>query len=248
VTRYKLTVEYDGGPFYGWQKQDDVPSVQGALERAAQALDGRKVVVQGAGRTDAGVHALGQVAHLDLERELAPDRVRDALNHHLRPDPVAVLLAEEVDEDFHARFSAIARHYLYRISARRPPLTLDKGHLWRVPRKLDWQAMERAAQALLGQHDFSTFRDSYCQAKSPVKTLDRCDVLRIGDEIQIICEARSFLHSQVRSMVGSLVEVGFGKWDEQDFEDALHACDRAACGPVAPPDGLYLTKVLYEAG
>jgi len=245
MIRYKLTIEYDGTPFFGWQKQDDVPSVQGALERAATALDGRPVVVQGAGRTDAGVHALAQVAHLDMQRRLASDRLRDALNHHLRPDPVAVICAEEVDEDFHARFSATARHYLYRICARRSPLTLDKGKLWRIPRKVDVSAMDRAAQFLIGEHDFSTFRDSDCQAKSPIKTIDRCDVIQIGDEIQVVCEARSFLHSQVRSIVGSLIQVGIGKWDEQDFLNALNAADRSACGPVAPACGLYLTKVLY---
>lgn len=245
MKRFKLTVEYDGGSFYGWQKQDDVPSVQGALIRAATALDGQEVMVQGAGRTDAGVHALGQVAHLDLQRDLSCDQVRDALNHYLRPDPIAVLSAELMDDEFHARFSAKARHYLYRISARRPPLTLDHGHIWRVPRKLDWQAMDMAAQELVGLHDFSTFRDSDCQAKSPIKTLDRCDVIQIGEEIQLVCEAQSFLHSQVRSIVGSLVEVGLGKWDHQDFIDALQAKDRARCGPVAPPDGLYLTKVVY---
>ncbi|VAV90831.1 tRNA pseudouridine(38-40) synthase [hydrothermal vent metagenome] len=245
MTRFKLVIEYDGGKFYGWQKQDDVPSIQGALERAATALDGQEVRVQGAGRTDAGVHALGQVAHLDLQKSLPADRVRDALNHHLRPDRIAVLAASEVDDEFHARFSARARHYLYRISARRAPLTLDAGQVWRVPRALDADRMQEAAQILLGQHDFSTFRDSYCQAKSPVKTLDRCDVNRFGDEIEIVCEARSFLHSQVRSMVGSLVETGYKKWSVQDFADAFFACDRSRCGPVAPPDGLYLTQVLY---
>jgi len=245
VKRFKLTIEYDGGSFYGWQKQDDMPTIQGSLIRAATALDGREVMVQGAGRTDAGVHALAQVAHLDLQRELNCDQVRDALNHHLRPDPIAILSAELVDDEFHARFSAKARHYLYRISARRPPLTLDRGYIWRVPRKLDWQAMDKAAQELVGLHDFSTFRDSDCQAKTPVKTIDRCDMIQIGDEIQLVCEARSFLHSQVRSMVGSMVEVGLAKWNHQDFVDALQAKDRARCGPVAPPDGLYLTKVVY---
>jgi len=245
MTRYKLTLEYDGGPFYGWQKQDDVPTVQGALERAASALDGVFVQVQGAGRTDAGVHALGQVAHLDLIRDLDAERVRDALNYHLRPDPVAVLLAEAVDDEFHARFSAKARHYLYRISARRAPLTLDKGKIWWVPRAVDSHAMHQAAQVLLGEHDFSTFRNRDCQAQSPIKTLDRIDVHAVHDEIQIICEARSFLHSQVRSMVGSLIEVGYGRWSQQQFTGALTSRERARCGPVAPPDGLYLTKVVY---
>ncbi len=246
MTRYKLTIEYDGGPFFGWQKQDNVPTVQGVLQRAATALDGCPVIVQGAGRTDAGVHALAQIAHLDMQRQLAPDRLRDALNHHLRPDPVAILQVEQVDDEFHARFSASARHYLYRIKSRRPPLTLDKGKLWQIPRHVDVQAMDEAAQILIGEHDFSTFRDSDCQAKSPIKTLDRCDVLQMGDEVQIICEARSFLHSQVRSMVGSLMQVGFGKWSRQDFLKAFEAKDRSACGPVAPPFGLYLTRVVYE--
>ncbi len=246
MTRYKICIEYDGGPFYGWQKQDDVPSVQGALERAASALDGAQVIVQGAGRTDAGVHATGQVAHLDLTRDINDRQVRDALNHHLRPDPVAVVSAEPVDDEFHARFSATARHYLYRVKPRRAPLTVDRGYAWRVPRDVDMAAMQRAAHYLLGQHDFSTFRDSDCQAQSPVKTLERFDVIRASDEIHMICQARSFLHSQVRSMVGSLLQVGIGKWDEQDFADALHAEKRSACGPVAPPDGLYLTKVIYD--
>ncbi len=246
MTRYKLTIEYDGGPFFGWQKQDNVPTVQGVLQRAATALDGCPVIVQGAGRTDAGVHALAQIAHMDMQRQLAPDRLRDALNHHLRPNPVAILQVEQVDDEFHARFSAVARHYLYRIKSRRPPLTLDKGKLWQIPRHVDVQAMDEAAQILIGEHDFSTFRDSDCQAKSPIKTLDRCDVLQMGDEVQIICEARSFLHSQVRSMVGSLMQVGFGKWSRHDFLKAFEAKDRSACGPVAPPFGLYLTRVVYE--
>lgn len=245
MTRFKLTVEYDGGPFYGWQRQDDVPTVQGALERAASHLDQQGVTIQGAGRTDAGVHALGQVAHVDMARDISPDKLRDALNHHLRPDPVAVVDAEIVDEEFNARFSAIGRKYLYRIMARRAPLTLEKGKVWRVPRKMDAAAMHEAAQLLTGQHDFSTFRDTQCQAKSPIKTLDRLDVSLVGDEIHVWAEARSFLHSQVRSMVGSLAQVGVGSWSLGDFERARDAADRTACGPVAPPDGLYLVEVVY---
>lgn len=245
MTRYKLTLEYDGGAFHGWQKLGEGPSVQAALERAVHALSGETRDVTGAGRTDSGVHALGQVAHVDIEKPLAPGRIADALNAHLRPDPIAVLSCEIAAPDFHARFDAKRRVYLYRIVDRRPPLVLERGRAWRTPRKLDVPAMHRAAQALLGQHDFTTFRDAQCQAKSPVKTLDRCDVLRAGDEVNVWCEARSFLHRQVRSMVGSLVEVGLGKWRERDLAEALAAADRARCGPVAPPDGLYLTRVDY---
>tara|TARA_R110000868_G_scaffold35362_1_gene126882 strand:- start:9341 stop:10084 length:744 start_codon:yes stop_codon:yes gene_type:complete len=245
MPRYKLTLEYDGTPFYGWQWQDHGPSVQGSLQRAAAALNGAPVIVQGAGRTDSGVHALGQVAHLDLDKDLRCDRVRDALNHHLRPDPIAVLSAEKVTEEFHARFSATKRHYLYRLIDRRSPLTLDKGQIWRVPQQLDSDAMHAAAQSLVGSHDFSTFRDAQCQAESPVKTLDEIRVSRIGEEVQLTCSARSFLHRQVRSFVGSLVEVGVGKWSVRDFKAALDAADRKRCGPVAPSDGLYLVAVDY---
>jgi tRNA pseudouridine38-40 synthase len=245
MPRYKLTIEYDGAPFSGWQRQENGPSVQASLERAAGALDGAPVIVQGAGRTDSGVHALGQVAHLDLAKDLPPDTVRDALNHHLKPDPVAVLEAERADADFHARFSAIKRHYLYRMIDRRAPLTLDRGQVWRVPRRLDAEAMHHAAQVLVGQHDFTTFRDAQCQADSPVKTLDDISVSRYGEEVQLTCSARSFLHRQVRSVVGSLVEVGVGKWSARDFKAALDAADRSRCGPVAPPDGLYLVAVDY---
>ena len=245
MPRYKITIEYDGAPYSGWQRQDNAPSVQAALERAAQALDGAPVPVYGAGRTDSGVHALGQVAHLDLTKDLGADKVRDAINYHLKPDPVAVIEAERVDDDFHARFSATSRHYLYRMIDRRAPLTLDRGQVWRVPRALDAQAMHHAAQALLGRHDFTTFRDAQCQADSPVKTLDAVSVSRYGEEVQLTCSARSFLHRQVRSMVGSLVEVGVGKWSARDFKAALDAADRSRCGPVAPPDGLYLVAVDY---
>lgn len=245
MPRYKLTLEYDGGPFAGWQRQENGPSVQGALEAAAEALDGAPVEATGAGRTDAGVHALGQVAHLDLKKNLRADTVRDALNAHLRPNPIAVLDAEEVAPDFHARFHAIARSYLFRITDRRPPLTLDAGKVWRVPQKLDAEAMHVAAQHLVGQHDFTTFRDADCQAESPVKTLDSISVSRVGAEIHVNTRARSFLHRQVRSMVGSLVEVGRGRWATGEIKKILAAADRTACGPVAPPDGLYLVRVEY---
>jgi tRNA pseudouridine38-40 synthase len=243
--RFKLTIEYDGGPFMGWQRVNNGPSVQQALEDAVARLTGVHSDVVGAGRTDSGVHALGQVAHVDLEKELAPGRVADALNAHLRPHPVAVLKAEAAAPDFHARFDAVRRVYLYRIVPRRAPLTLARGKVWRVPATLDAGAMHAAAQRLIGEHDFTTFRDAQCQAKSPVKTLDRCDVAVSGDEIHVWCEARSFLHRQVRSMVGTLVEAGLGKLSADDVADALAAKDRTRCGPVAPADGLYLVRVDY---
>lgn len=243
--RYRLTIEYDGGPFSGWQRQENGPSVQGALEEAIFKLSGETVTVTGAGRTDSGVHAFGQVAHFDLEKEFAPDKVRDALNYHLKPAPVAVLQASVVDADFHARFSATARHYLYRIVCRRAPLVLERGHAWRLSRDLDAEAMHVAAQSLIGSHDFTTFRAAECQAKSPVKTLDVLDVRRLANEIQVTASARSFLHHQVRSIVGSLKLVGEEKWQPRDMKRALEAKDRTACGPVAPADGLYLVKVDY---
>ncbi len=245
MPRYKLTLEYDGGPFQGWQRQDNGPSVQGALEAAIFKLSGETVTVTGAGRTDSGVHALGQVAHFDLEKSFTADKVRDALNYHLRPDPVAVLQAEEVSEEFHARFSAIGRHYMYRIVCRRAPLVIDRGHAWHVMHDLDDEAMHHAAQALVGHHDFTTFRASECQAKSPVKSLDKLSVRRAADEVVIEASARSFLHNQVRSIVGTLKLVGEGKWSRRDVERALKAADRKECGPVAPPDGLYLIRVDY---
>jgi tRNA pseudouridine38-40 synthase len=245
VPRYKLTIEYDGTPFAGWQIQAGQTTVQGVLMTAIEALTGEKAPVQGAGRTDAGVHARAQAAHVDLAKEWDSDTVRDALNAHLRPHPVAVVAAEKAAADFNARTSALKRHYLYRIINRRADLTLDRGRAWRVPRPLDAQAMHGAAQALLGKHDFTTFRSTECQAKSPVKTLDRLDVVRDGNEVNVLASARSFLHNQVRSMVGSLVTVGEGKWSADDLARALHARDRTACGQVAPPDGLYLMKVDY---
>jgi tRNA pseudouridine38-40 synthase len=243
--RFRLTLEYDGGPFVGWQRQDNGPSVQGALEDAIEQFSGARVTVTGAGRTDAGVHALGQVAHFDLGKEFTPDKVRDALNHFLRPAPVVVLEAAIASEDFHARFSATGRHYLFRILNRRAQPALEAGKVWHVAVRLDAEAMHAAAQALVGQHDFTTFRAAECQAQSPVKTLDRIDVGRRGEEIHIQTSARSFLHHQVRSFVGSLKQVGEGKWSARDLKAALEARDRSACGPVSPPDGLYLVKVDY---
>jgi len=245
MPRYKLIIEYDGAPFCGWQLQPKLPSVQGALEAAVQATCGIPTRVHGSGRTDAGVHALGQIAHCDIEKALRPDRLRDALNAHLRPHPIAVLDAEVVPATFEARFSATKRHYCYRIVNRRSNLALEVGRVWRVPQRLDPQAMHAAAQRLLGKHDFTTFRDTECQAKSPEKTLDQLDVVRDGDAVTILTSARSFLHSQVRSMVGSLVWVGQGRWTADDLAAALAARSRAACGPVAPPEGLYLVKVDY---
>ena len=245
MPRYKLTIEYDGAPFRGWQVQNDDPTVQGALQTAAKSLSGEDVLVYGAGRTDAGVHALGQVAHLDLTKPFRADQVRDGLNAHLRPHPIGVLAAEIVDENFEARFSAIRRHYRYRIVNRRADLAIDLGRAWRVPKPLDTDAMHRAAQQLVGKHDFTTFRAMECQAKSPEKTLETLDVARDGENVTIATSARSFLHHQVRSMVGSLAWVGEGRWSADDLKSALDARDRAACGPVAPPDGLYLVKVEY---
>ncbi|MAP94768.1 MAG: tRNA pseudouridine(38-40) synthase TruA [Ponticaulis sp.] len=245
MPRYKLTIEYDGRPFAGWQRQADQPSVQQSLEDAAASLNGGPVTVQGAGRTDARVHGTGQVAHLDLQKDLPADKVMDAINFHLKPAAVAIIKSERADDEFHARFDAKERHYLYRISNRRAPLTLDAGLAWRVSSELDYEAMHAAAQALVGQHDFSTFRDSQCQANSPIRTLNAISVNRMGEEIHIRCRALSFLHRQVRSMVGSLADVGRGKENVSWVGDILAQADRAACGPVAPPDGLYLTRVDY---
>jgi len=243
MPRYRLLIEYDGTPFVGWQIQADGLSVQGLIADAIAAFAGERVAVQGAGRTDAGVHALGQVAHVDLARDWDTDTVRDALNAHLRPHPIAVLSAERAADDFDARFSAKQRRYLYRIVNRRADLALERARAWRVPRRLDAAAMHAAAQGLVGRHDFTTFRAAECQAKSPVKTLDRLDVERAGDEVRVHAAARSFLHHQVRSMVGSLVLVGDGKWSAHDLAAALAARERSACGPLAPPEGLYLVAV-----
>jgi tRNA pseudouridine38-40 synthase len=243
--RFRLTLEYDGGSFAGWQRQENGPSVQAALEKAIFQLSGENVTVIGAGRTDAGVHALAQVAHFDLEKPFAPSKLRDALNFHLRPDPVCVLHAETATQEFHARFSASARHYLYRILNRRAPPVLDRGRAWHVARALDSDAMHAGAQYLVGQHDFTTFRAAKCQALSPVKTLDALSVRRAGEEIHVEARARSFLHHQVRSIVGSLELVGEGRWRPRELEAALEARHRARCGPVAPPEGLYLVRIDY---
>jgi len=245
MTRYKLTLEYDGRGFVGWQRQDNGPSVQAALEAAVKRFCGEAVTAHAAGRTDAGVHALAQVAHIDLDEETGADTLRDALNFHLRPAAVAVLAAEAVADDFHARFSATERAYRYRIVNRRAPLALDRGRAWFVPVPLDAGAMHEAARALLGKHDFTSFRAGGCQAKSPVKTLDALEVSRDGDEIRIEARARSFLHHQVRNMAGSLRLAGEGKWSRADMERALAARDRRAAGPTAPADGLYLVAVRY---
>jgi tRNA pseudouridine38-40 synthase len=248
VPRYRLDIEYDGSPYAGWQRQRGQHSVQAALEQAIAAFCGETVTLRGAGRTDAGVHALGQVAHVDLAREWPADTVRDALNAHLQGagERVAVLEALTVRDDFDARFSALRRHYLYRIVNRRGPLVLARRHAWWVPRPLDVAAMHEAAQTLVGKHDFTTFRSVHCQSKSPVKTIDSLDVARSGEIVEIRATARSFLHNQVRSMVGTLKKVGEGAWSAEDVGAALEACDRSACGPVAPPDGLYLVRVDYR--
>lgn len=245
MPRYKLIIEYDGKPFRGWQRQAEDLSVQQVLEEAIQRFSGESVVTQAAGRTDAGVHALGQVVHFDLERDWDPLKVREALNFHTRPHPVAIVEAELAPEGFEARFSAIARSYEYLILNRRARPALEAGRVWHVPVALDAGVMHEAAQLILGRHDFSTFRAAECQAKSPIRTLDRFDVARETEHIVIRARARSFLHSQVRSMVGSLKLVGEGRWSPRDFRAALDAADRSRCGPLAPPDGLYLTGVSY---
>ena len=245
MPRYKLTIEYDGTSFAGWQIQAELATVQGVLAEAVTRLTGEHVHVAGAGRTDAGVHATGQVAHMDLSKPWRTDTLRDGLTAHLRPAPVAVLAAEAVADDFDARFSALKRHYVYRIINRRPDLALDRDRAWRIPQKLDAAAMHVAAQRLLGRHDFTAFRAAECQAASPVKTLDQLDVARSGDEIRIMTSARSFLHHQVRSMAGSLMRVGEGRWSADDLADVLASCDRSRCGPMAPACGLYLAAVSY---
>jgi tRNA pseudouridine38-40 synthase len=245
VPRYKLIIEYDGTPFAGWQRQADALTVQQVVEEAIEKMSGETVAIQAAGRTDSGVHALGQVVSFDLSREWDPFRIREALNFHTKPHPVAIVEAEAVPDDFEARFSAIARHYEYRILNRRARPALDDWRVWHCPMALDAEAMHSAAQLILGKHDFTTFRAAECQAKSPEKTLDRLDVSREAEMIVVRSSARSFLHSQVRSMVGSLKLVGEGKWTPRDFREALDARDRSRCGPLAPPEGLYLVKVDY---
>jgi tRNA pseudouridine38-40 synthase len=246
MPRYRLSVEYDGRPFNGFQAQAGQPTVQGAIEAAVLAFSGEAVRIAASGRTDTGVHALGQVVHVDLSKTWPPAVVRDALNAHLMPQPVVILEAEIAVEGWHARFSARERRYLYRILNRRSPPALLQGKVWHVKKPLDAQAMHAAAQVLVGLHDFTTFRDLQCQSKSPVKTLDVAQVRREGEEVLLSFAARSFLHRQIRSMAGSLVEVGLGRWSAADLVAALEAKDRKACGPVAPADGLYFVGVSYE--
>ncbi len=250
MPRYALKIEYDGGPFAGWQRQKDQPSVQGAIEAALARLERDLPAIAAAGRTDAGVHALGQVAHCDMGKDWAPFRLMEALNYHLKPAPVAVVACAPVADDFHARFSARERRYLFRLVSRRPPLVHDRGQAWRVGHALDLAAMQAGAARLIGRHDFTTFRSVQCQAESPVKTLDALDVEALpypggGTEYRFHVRARSFLHNQVRSFVGTLERVGAGAWSPDDVSAALEARDRAACGPVSPPGGLYLERVGY---
>jgi len=245
MTRFALTLEFDGRPFMGLQRQAHGPSVQQSVEEAAFAVTGEPVTMHAAGRTDAGVHALAMRAHIDIAKDIAPFRLMEALNARLRPAPVAVLACEAVPEDWHARFSCIGRAYEYRIVNRRAPLTLDRGCAWQVPQPLDAGAMHRAAQSLVGRHDFTTFRSAHCQAASPLKTLDRLDVWREGEDVLIAAEARSFLHHQVRSMVGCLALVGMGRWRVEQVGEALAARDRQALGLNAPPDGLYFVHAKY---
>lgn len=245
MPRYRLLIEYDGRPYRGFQVQGELPSVQRSLQRAIKGFCGEEPVIYAAGRTDTGVHATGQVAHIELERAWDPKVVREAINAHLVPEPIAVVEAAEADDDFHARFSARGRRYLYRILNRRARPALDQGRVWHVKKTIDADAMHAAAQALVGHHDFTTFRDAQCQATSPLRTLDVARVWREGEEVRLAFAARSFLHRQVRSMTGSLAEVGAGRWSADDLKAALEARDRKACGPVAPAEGLYLVAVEY---
>ena len=250
MPRYALKIEYDGAPFVGWQRQKGQVSVQGSIEKALSNLENKEHAITGAGRTDAGVHAKCQVAHCDLEKEWEPFRLSEALNFHLRPLPIAVIDCAIVDKEWHARFSALERKYLFRLLVRRAPSTHEAGLVWRIGHSLDLSKMIEASKYLLGKHDFTTFRSSICQAKSPIKTLDEIKIDRIegwsGDEFRFQLRARSFLHNQVRSFVGTLERVGAGSWDPVDVKKALEAKDRSACGPVSPPHGLYLTDVVYE--
>ncbi len=245
MTRFRLTVEFDGRPFMGWQRQSHGPSVLQASEEAVTATVGETPAVHAAGRTDAGVHGRAMVAHVDIERPIAAFRLGEALNAHLRPDPVSILAVEEVPGDWHARFSCVGRRYIYRIVNRRAPLTFDRGLAWQLATPLDEAAMHAAAQVLVGRHDFTTFRSAHCQAESPVKTLDRLDVRRSGETIEIEAAARSFLHHQVRSMVGCLALVGQGRWSRDHLAEALVAADRSRLGLNAPPDGLYFVEAVY---
>jgi len=251
MPRYAFIIEYDGGPYAGWQRQQDLRTVQGQIEAAIEKLEPGKGNVQGAGRTDTGVHAEGQVAHVDLEKDWVPDKLRNAINYHLKPDPIALTTCALVDADFHARFSAIGRSYRFDIIARRSPIVRDRGFIWQIGHRLDVDAMQEGANHLIGHHDFTTFRSSMCQALSPVKTLDRLDVVKTpyiggGEKYTFTIEARSFLHNQVRSFVGTLERVGAGSWAPNDVKNALEAKNRSACGPVSPPEGLSLTQVMYE--
>ena len=245
MTRWKLTIEYDGGPFMGWQRQDHGPTVQQTLEEALGRMTGEQASVMAAGRTDAGVHALAMSAHVDIAREVTPHRLREGLNALVRPQPVSVLEVEPVADDWHARFSCLGRRYRYRILSRRPPPAVNAGRVWHIPADLDVEAMAEGAAQLIGRHDFTTFRSAHCQSDSPVKTLDRLDVGRVDEEIHIEAAARSFLHHQVRSMVGCLALVGRGQWQPDDMRKALEARDRAALGFNAPPQGLYFVEALY---
>jgi tRNA pseudouridine38-40 synthase len=245
VTRWRLTIEYDGRPFMGWQRQDHGPSVQQALEEALERMTGESAAFTAAGRTDAGVHALAMSAHVDVSQPLTPHRLREGLNALLRPNPVSVLEVEQIADDWHARFSCVGRRYLYRILIRRAPPALDRGRVWHIAVPLKIEAMQEGAAFLEGRHDFTTFRSAHCQSDSPVKTLDRLDVSRAGEEIRVEAAARSFLHHQVRSMVGCLALVGRGQWQPLDIHKALEARDRAALGLNAPPQGLYFVEALY---
>ena len=245
MTRWRLTIEYDGGPFMGWQRQDHGPSVQQALEEALHGMTGEQAQFSAAGRTDAGVHALAMAAHVDVMKSLTPHRLREGLNALVRPQPISVLDVEEVADDWHARFSCIGRRYLYRILNRRAPPALDAGKVWHVAVPLELDAMQDGAVPLVGRHDFTTFRSAQCQSESPVKTLDRLEVSRVGEEIHITAAARSFLHHQVRSMVGCLAMVGHGQWTPDDMLKALEARDRSALGLNAPPHGLYFVEAVY---
>ena len=245
MTRWRLTIEYDGGPFMGWQRQDNGPSVQQQVEAAIFRMTGEQASVHGAGRTDSGVHARAMSAHVDIAKPFTPHRLRDGLNALVRPDPIAILAASHVADDWHARFSCIGRRYEYRILNRRAPPAIERGHVWHIPTPLDVEAMAQGAAMLVGSHDFTTFRSVQCQSNSPVKTLDRLEVIRDGDEIRIEAAARSFLHHQVRSMVGCLAMVGRGQWAPDDIQAALDARDRATLGLNAPPDGLYFVEAIY---
>lgn len=247
MNRFRFTIEFDGRPFMGWQRQSHGPSVQQAVEEAVRGITGEEVILHAAGRTDAGVHAEAMVAHCDVAKTIDPFRLMEGVNAKLRPHPVSILACEVVPDDWHARFSCLGRRYVYRIINRRAPLALDLGRAWRVPNPLDAAAMDQAAQLLVGTHDFTTFRSVHCQAASPIKSLDLLTVSRHGEEIEIEAAARSFLHHQVRSMVGCLQMVGRGQWTAADMKDALDAKDRAALGYNAPPDGLYFVEARYPA-